>query len=380
MASKRVGRTAEEQALFDYLDAGKDFVNKGASEYEAGDPLAFDELGELDRLGPSAYEDITSDPRYKDNEMEALRQLEDQSKNGYSDRDKADLARIEQNASRANRGRQGAIRQEMENRGLGGSGLDFALRQQAAQDSAEQEAISGLEKNAQVQDRKQSAAASLGSLSSQLQSRDHAQASQKAAAADEIARFNTQNSNQRQSYNNQNQNSANTQNWNRTNQVADQNTDAQADYRRDKLNVEQGGATKQYDYATEMYNRDQAKKAAKAKKKAGVGSAIGGVVGGVAGAYFGGPAGAAAGASVGSSVGGSFAHGGTVPGKAKHQGDHPENDTVLALLSPEEVVLPRTVAKDPMKAAAFVAEENQDSDDVVGLLLTALSQMNKGKK
>jgi hypothetical protein len=52
------------------------------------------------------------------------------------------------------------------------------------------------------------------------------------------------------------------------------------------------------------------------------------------------------------------AHGGGVPGKAAVRGDSPRNDTVPAVLSPGEVVLPRSVTQSPdadKKAAAFVA-------------------------
>ena len=48
-----------------------------------------------------------------------------------------------------------------------------------------------------------------------------------------------------------------------------------------------------------------------------------------------------------------MAHGAKVPGKAKVDGDSEKNDTVPALLSPGEIVVPRTAAKDPDKAAAF---------------------------
>lgn len=51
------------------------------------------------------------------------------------------------------------------------------------------------------------------------------------------------------------------------------------------------------------------------------------------------------------------AHGGPIPGTAAVAGDSPSNDTVPAILSPGEVVLPRSVvnAEDaPDKAAAFV--------------------------
>jgi hypothetical protein len=51
------------------------------------------------------------------------------------------------------------------------------------------------------------------------------------------------------------------------------------------------------------------------------------------------------------------AHGMVVPGKASVPGDSKKNDKVLALLSPDEIVLPRTVAlaKDaPEQARKFV--------------------------
>lgn len=48
------------------------------------------------------------------------------------------------------------------------------------------------------------------------------------------------------------------------------------------------------------------------------------------------------------------AHGAVVPGKAKVSGDSPANDTVPAMLSPGEVVVPRSMAHDPEKAKEFI--------------------------
>jgi hypothetical protein len=53
-----------------------------------------------------------------------------------------------------------------------------------------------------------------------------------------------------------------------------------------------------------------------------------------------------------------FRKGGNVPGKAKVKGDSEENDTVPAMVSPGEIVVPRTVAQSPNapeEAARFVA-------------------------
>lgn len=48
--------------------------------------------------------------------------------------------------------------------------------------------------------------------------------------------------------------------------------------------------------------------------------------------------------------------GGKVPGRAKVQGDSEENDKVLALLSPGEVVIPRSAAGDPKMEKEFLAQ------------------------
>lgn len=51
-----------------------------------------------------------------------------------------------------------------------------------------------------------------------------------------------------------------------------------------------------------------------------------------------------------------YSSGGKVSGKAKVKGDSQKNDTVPAMLSPGEVVIPRTVVKDPKKVAAFIKD------------------------
>lgn len=51
-----------------------------------------------------------------------------------------------------------------------------------------------------------------------------------------------------------------------------------------------------------------------------------------------------------------FKAGGPVPGKAQVAGDSSKNDTVLAKLSPGEIVIPRSAASDPDKAAAFARQ------------------------
>lgn len=55
-----------------------------------------------------------------------------------------------------------------------------------------------------------------------------------------------------------------------------------------------------------------------------------------------------------------FAGGGKIPGKAPMPGDHPANDKVRAMLSPGEIVIPRSITMHPdapQLAAKFVANE-----------------------
>ena len=46
--------------------------------------------------------------------------------------------------------------------------------------------------------------------------------------------------------------------------------------------------------------------------------------------------------------------GGVIPGEAKKEGDHPDNDTETYQLSPGEIVIPRSAAKDKKSAMEFL--------------------------
>lgn len=64
-----------------------------------------------------------------------------------------------------------------------------------------------------------------------------------------------------------------------------------------------------------------------------------------------------------------MAEGGVVPGKAEVEGDSYANDKVPAMLSPGEVVIPRSKADDPEKAKEFIdsimtEEAGEDSKEV----------------
>lgn len=59
------------------------------------------------------------------------------------------------------------------------------------------------------------------------------------------------------------------------------------------------------------------------------------------------------------------AQGGVIPGQPKVPGDSPTNDTVKTLLSPGEIVIPRSDSSDPAKAKEFIDHllKSQDTQD-----------------
>lgn len=358
------GYAAQQQSLQQQsIDNANNFIKGGAPKYNVGENLEYEKLGEMERLGASEMDKIATDSRYKNAELDALRALQERSTEGLSKQDEADMLKLRQDTDRRNRGRQGAIEQNMAQRGVSGSGIDLLAQLQGNQDATEAEALASIQKAAQMQNNKRAAANDLGNMSAQMQAKDFQQQAAKAAAADQVARYNNQNTNQRAQYNNQAANQAAQQNWNRQNTTNDNQVNADYGFRKDVYSAQNTNINNQSDWLAAAQNRRDLERQQKAAKKSGMFGTLGAVAGGVAGAYFGGPMGAAAGASaggqIGQGLGSNFAHGGTIPGPIWDDFDDEKNDIFQANLSPGEVVLPKSVAKDPVAAGQFVANENK---------------------
>lgn len=306
-----------------YQDAIAEYLKNGNKSYEnAGD------------LGQSAYDNIAVNPQYSQYEQQALKDLEQRSRDGFSARDEADLAQSDGRVNRQSAGRRGALQQNMAARGMGGSGMELMAQLQNNQDATEQQALASLEKNAQVQDGRRQATSQLGQLSGQLSARDHQQQAQKAAAQNQINQFNQQN---RQ-------------------QVMNNNTQGYNQFQANGMAARQGGAQMGYNAAADAANRKMQKKQSKQNSKNAMFQGIGAAAGAIGGAFIAGPPGAVAGAAAGNAMGGAvstFAHGGQVPGVAPFPGDDPRNDVVPAMLSPGEVVLSREQLDDAQRQSNY---------------------------
>ena len=192
-------------------------------EYNAGTPLNLEELSpeQLSYLSESELAQIVTDPRYKDAQLAALRALEERSTKGLTAEDEADMYKLQRNVSTQNRGRMGAIQNNMAVRGMSGSGMDALMQMQANQDATDREALAAMEKAGQIQSNKLSATQQLGQMGTQLRNQDFTEQSAKAQAQDAINRFNTSTRNSVLTGNNQTRNQGTTQNWNRGNEVND---------------------------------------------------------------------------------------------------------------------------------------------------------------
>lgn len=378
-SNKDAENAARAEALRQSRLASEGFIAGGAPVYQPGQQYYFNELGQLEQLGPSEMQNIQTDPRLMQAQYDALRELETRGREGFTARDELGRLKTKQDVAKENAGRLGAIQQNMAARGMGGSGLDLVAQMQAAQAATEREALAGLERNAAAEQNRTAAATQGGQLAGNIRGQGFQEQSAKAQAQDLINRFNTQNSVNRSIYNNQGINRTNAENVSRANETMDRNTQGQYGFRKDVLGVNQGQQQMNYNAATEDLNAKRLRDEEARRRKAGQIAAIGTLAGAGIGA-FGGPGGATAGAQIGGAAGtfaGGFSHGGKVPdywkgGKLPCYADggyidspevvpwdSPLNDNKQINVSGGEIVIPKSIANDPLASARFVDQENR---------------------
>lgn len=300
---------------------------------------------------------------------------------GSTDINKANLINNIDTTNQAMKGARGAIMENAQERGVSGGGLDFIKQLADEQGNAEianKGAVNSAASNAQLA---LDAMSKSGELGGQMQGQSNQMAQSQAEAAKQIAEYNAQLQSQAEEYNTNQMNEAQKANLAEKQRIADTNagnTNQRAVY---NAQVPQTIFSDQLGKAgaqADVYG----KQAGLAQQHAQQDAAFtGGLIG--AGATLGGSYIAGNAAKAGSQVGKSpntdqyyngYAHGGEVKcyaeGGEVHDhslcmaaGGQPEtddstaNDTVPAMLSPHEIVLPRSVAQAPdapQKAAQFV--------------------------
>lgn len=158
-------------------------------------------------------------------QLQALGQLQDiANQGGMTAADLATLNEIQQANASKERGSREAIIQNAMERGAGNSGTALMAQLLNQQESAGRANTEGLNAAKSAQQRVLDALAGVGSIGGNIQSQQFSEEAQKAAAADAISRFNTQNRQDVENANIQNRNAAAERNLNARQTISNANT------------------------------------------------------------------------------------------------------------------------------------------------------------
>ena len=343
---------------------------------------------------PSAYGNIALDPATRAAQMAALGEYSNIASTGGLDASaKLAIQQAMDAAKNQSQGAQGAIMRSAQAMGQGGG--DFALTQRAlaAQGASNTAATTGMQAAAEAEANREAALNAMANIGGGINAADWSQGAQKAAAQNTINATN-------QGYTN----AANTGNVANKIQTGEFNVGNAQGVNTRNTAAGQGQVYYNAGLPQQQFNNEinkasgiagvsgQQANAAQNASNAGLGftGSLLGAAAPIAAAYFGGPAGAAAAGAASKSIGGGhstptdtmkyrpqgvrnaqgYSEGGVAPevcyadggvahdhaicmklgghvgGEAKVDGDSEENDTVPALLSPGELVIPRSVPKD----------------------------------
>lgn len=253
-------------------------------------------LLEAEQLDPSALEEISTDPRLKEQQMQALMSMQERADQGLTAQDKMAMEELMGQVGAQEKSQRASIESEMARRGMGDSGASLMAKLQGSQGGANSARQKAMQMAAQGQQQRMSALQNVGQMSGQMEGQDWQRQSQQASAKDAIAKANAMNRQNvnamnlsaRQQHENQRAGIANQQ-AQVANQIAQQNLQNQMAKAGSQNSISAGPMAPQQPSGLQQ---------------------LATVGGGIAGAFYGGPTGAAAGAQAGSAVGGMFEDGG----------------------------------------------------------------------
>lgn len=140
-------------------------------------------------LGPSAVESVYADPQSVALQRQAAMDLQRMSRPDNLEF-RAAMNDAESAANQQANAQQGAIQQRLQARGMGGSGVDFALQQQAGQDAANRSAASGFGAAAEGRRQALQAMKDYGQLSTTMRGQSFDEGVTRGRARDRVAEFN----------------------------------------------------------------------------------------------------------------------------------------------------------------------------------------------
>jgi len=234
-------------------------------------------------VAESELAQVKEDPALREAGISALRMMQQRAKTGLSAEDRAALNQVRQEVQRDAEAKRQQILQQMQSRGMAGSGQELAMQLQAAQGTADQAAAGSDQLMAQAQQRALAALGQSSDMAANMRRQDFDVESARARALDERNRFLAENSTSRQTRNVTAMNQAQRANLEEQQRIADYNTQlknqeklrqaqAQRDFFQDKLGLaraKSGALSGQADFYGQQAQQTT-------QQYAGMGSAIGG--------------------------------------------------------------------------------------------------------
>lgn len=162
-----------------------------------------DYVGKLDPnsikdMGSSAFKGISTDPRTRQYQMQALSKMSGVANEGGLDPEsRAAMADARASTFSDEKAQRGALENSLSARGLMGSGAELSGLLQAGQGGANADAMAGLHAAADARQRAMQAQQNLLSGASGVRGQDWGEAAQRAGAEDQAARFNAEQTNAR---------------------------------------------------------------------------------------------------------------------------------------------------------------------------------------
>jgi hypothetical protein len=173
------GKKAEAEAM----------LRRMQTEFE-GIPLPSLEEIEAQQLGPSALEGVRADPTLEGEQYEALGQIDDISQNGLASADRAALNRLANMTARRQSAGMANVKQDMAQRGLAGSGMQYGAQMQNVQDSNQRLSEEGQNVAGDAAQRRMNAILAKGDLSGRMRGQQYSEKANAAKARDDIMRYN----------------------------------------------------------------------------------------------------------------------------------------------------------------------------------------------
>lgn len=253
-----------------------------APEIEKYDPKLAQYIGdvnyeELRGQGDLTYSDVGTDfnninvdPRFKENQMASLGALDEIIEGGgFNATDRANLTRAQNEAAQGDKGRRDAILQNMQMRGVGGSGMELLAQLQSSQAATDRAAQSGLDVNAMAQQRALDAIMQSGNMSGQMRGQEFNEQSNVASARDAINKFNAAN---RLDVNRSNRDygtDINRYNVDMANRAMDRNTDTRQNIANQNVATQNQAQQVNRDIAQNKFDNDMAIRQARANALSG---------------------------------------------------------------------------------------------------------------